>query len=970
VKVIDGLAHPLTSTYDAANRLIMTQDALGNTTRYAYDGLGNRVVMTDANGVITRYGYDALNRLIAVTESVTSTVGLDPAKYNLVTRYGYDALSNRIAVTDALTHTTVYTYDLLSRLIMMQDARGSITRYQYDAVGNRTKVIDANNQAITYTYDAIDRNTKIDYGTSVVTLEYDKVGNRTAMTDSLGVTRYVYDELNRLKQATDPFTGTVQYRYDAVGNRTQTIYPDGKGVTTTFDAANRLTGTLSWDGQLTTYQFDKAGRLVTTTLPNGMMTIAVYDDANRLTRLTHRRGAVILGDHEYTLDAMGNRLAVREYVAGLTRVVYLPVIVKDFDGSGGQMMLPGGETSPFVSPVPLPEPFASPLPPPETSSSTSASQLPDLSFLILTPTVIAAVVARRKGRKWALPIAVFAGTIMIAGLTQSSGAMPAPMPFLSPQSPPPGCIYPTAPEGTRVISYTYDGLYRLNAAAYSTGECYQYSYDRVGNRTAMTTTVGTTTYQYDPANRLTSAGGVTYTWDNNGNLLNDGTALYRYDQANRLISTTLSSTTSLFNYNGDGVRLKQVVAGAVTTYTQDLAVPLPVVLQAKAGSATTQYLYALGTRPLAENAGSWEYLVPDALGSVRQIADASGNIILTQDYEPYGSVLNSSGGGKSTYGFTGEERDPSGLLFLRARYMQPRLGIFLSRDMWAGNYRQPFTLQGYAYVQANPINLADPSGQCPICGQTPPPKRYCEGHEQRSGLSQSAPPFGYCPDGTPAWGSVFRDVIKLESSQFGVPWQVVEGVLQSERQFDTELQDEIENLTYSIAPELANVYSELIGDPGTGIGNVHIATAKSISRYFKDYYWLCKTMQLGIPQEAQPSTIVKKLLNNNFAVKAIAAYVRQLADYRFGSNGRPLIQNHTILAEWMIADAVAIWHGYRYGVPRVSPGGQGFLSLEDFQNRGYSLDELVNNVVQGRGNPSDSARRSIPIFEALFKIPD
>ena len=74
----------------------------------------------------------------------------------------------------------------------------------------------------------INRNAQIDYGTSLVPFEYDKGGNHTAVTDSPGVTRYMHDELNRLKQVTDPFTGTVQYRYDAASNRTQTIYPDGK----------------------------------------------------------------------------------------------------------------------------------------------------------------------------------------------------------------------------------------------------------------------------------------------------------------------------------------------------------------------------------------------------------------------------------------------------------------------------------------------------------------------------------------------------------------------------------------------------------------------------------------------------------------------------------------------------------------------------------------------------------------------
>jgi RHS repeat-associated protein len=336
----------------------------------------------------------------------------------------------------------------------------------------------------------------------------------------------------------------------------------------------------------------------------------------------------------------------------------------------------------------------------------------DPALLIIAPIALAAVVASRKGRKWALLVAVLTGTLVVVGQThtRASGAIPAPMPFLSPQSPPPGCTLPTGIGDTRVISYTYDPLSRLSQAAYSSGECYQYGYDRVGNRTAMTTTVSTTAYQYDNANRLSNAGGVTYTWDNNGNLINDGNALYRYDRANRLISTTLSGATTLFSYNGDGVRLKQIVAGTVTTYTQDVAAPLPVVLQAKTSVTTTKYLYSLGTRPVAQNSTAWEYLLPDALGSVRQIANVNGYIIRTQDYEPYGSVLNSSGSGQSVYGFTGEERDQSGLIFLRARYLRSDLGVFLSRDLWAGDTFRPQSLNGFSYGEENPVNRTDANG--------------------------------------------------------------------------------------------------------------------------------------------------------------------------------------------------------------------------------------------------------------------
>ena len=64
----------------------------------------------------------------------------------------------------------------------------------------------------------------------------------------------------------------------------------------------------------------------------------------------------------------------------------------------------------------------------------------------------------------------------------------------------------------RVISYTYDALYRLTDADYSTGEFYQYAYDAVGNRLSLTTHQGVVNYQYDAANRLTSVNGQAYTW--------------------------------------------------------------------------------------------------------------------------------------------------------------------------------------------------------------------------------------------------------------------------------------------------------------------------------------------------------------------------------------------------------------------------------------------------------------------------
>ena len=78
-------------------------------------------------------------------------------------------------------------------------------------------------------------------------------------------------------------------------------------------------------------------------------------------------------------------------------------------------------------------------------------------------------------------------------------------------------------ETTTAITYTYDALNRLTGAEYSDGTFYEYEYDAVGNREALTTTEGTITYTYDAASRLTNAGGVAYTHDRWGNMTHDGT---------------------------------------------------------------------------------------------------------------------------------------------------------------------------------------------------------------------------------------------------------------------------------------------------------------------------------------------------------------------------------------------------------------------------------------------------------------
>jgi RHS repeat-associated protein len=258
---------------------------------------------------------------------------------------------------------------------------------------------------------------------------------------------------------------------------------------------------------------------------------------------------------------------------------------------------------------------------------------------------------------------------------------------------------------SRTISYTYDNLYRLTGASYNDGATFTYTYDATGNRLTEVVNGVSTAYVYDNANRLTSVGGVSFTWDDNGNLLYDGVTTYTYNHANQLASRAQGGVTTTYTYNGQGDRVRQRIGGTPTTYALDLAAGLTQVLS----DGSSAYLYGV-SRIGEEQSGGWMYHMVDALGSVRQLVDGSGVVALERAYRPFGDVLSTLGTGTSIYAFAGEQRDASGLVYLRARYYAPGQGRFLSRDVWEGDPRSPMSYNLWIYGYGNPVLYKDPWG--------------------------------------------------------------------------------------------------------------------------------------------------------------------------------------------------------------------------------------------------------------------
>jgi RHS repeat-associated protein len=196
-------------------------------------------------------------------------------------------------------------------------------------------------------------------------------------------------------------------------------------------------------------------------------------------------------------------------------------------------------------------------------------------------------------------------------------------------------------------------------------------------------------------------------------LRNNGVFTFTYDAANRLITVTNGTTLTLgYRYNGDGVLVAQTAGSVVTTFVQDVGGVLTQILVETSSGSTERHLYgAAGVLAWTEG-GAWVYPLPDALGSVRQLTDESGQVEDVAAYSPFG--LPDESGADAVHGFTGERWCGGvGLLFLRARMYAPTTGTFLSRDQVEENHP-------YLYADGNPVNATDPLGEQPIFGGPPP----------------------------------------------------------------------------------------------------------------------------------------------------------------------------------------------------------------------------------------------------------
>jgi RHS repeat-associated protein len=197
----------------------------------------------------------------------------------LTTSYIYSALGEVTRITNPLGHTTVITYDILSRKTAMNDPNLGVWNYTYDAAGNAQTQSDARlNSTLWFNYDPLNRLTEKretnSGGPLLARYFYDQntngIGRRTRMEDASGYTTWSYDSRGRVITHAQTFTHTAlgtyttTYAYDAMDRVTAIGYPSGEVVTQTYSAQASLENVRSQTyGQWlsSNLDYDATGRL-------------------------------------------------------------------------------------------------------------------------------------------------------------------------------------------------------------------------------------------------------------------------------------------------------------------------------------------------------------------------------------------------------------------------------------------------------------------------------------------------------------------------------------------------------------------------------------------------------------------------------------------------------------------------------------------------------------------------------------
>ena len=547
-----------------------------------------------------------------------------------------------------------YTYDKQGNLVQvkssLENEKTQYVQYVYDEQGNKVRRFTGMTDPLTVTVAAVE-NVKDDAGKDTFTYggkTYAVLVTGKKKSDTIRETKYVYDTKNRLVSYTDPEGRTETYTYDCNSNLTKTVDKNGNTLKNTYDNKNRLT-------ERTAKEKKTGKETVHTYRYNAYGDVAVQDD----TQFVY--GDVSGQVTKETTKLTKNKDVVKNYTY-------------DSNGNKSTFSVKAGE---------------------DTKLSLSYE---------------------------------YDGSSRLISVKDS--------------------------EGKQAVSYAYNMLGRITRETKTGREDISYTYDANNNRKQMTIGNKTTAYQYNKNDELLRTDTlhtdtekndvVIYKNDKNGNQLatvnrseipaeakdtsyidvdvtlgdnqlNDN-VVNHYNALDQLTKTLTKNYKVSFTYDAEGLRTSKTVNGKKTVFIWDgnqLVMEL-----SESGIVKKRYIrgndLVYVDKEADKDSGKFEdkqYYVTDSHGNVVQLTNVDGKIIKTYEYDSFGNEVNLDKKDDNPFRYCGEYYDKeTEEIYLRARYYQPTVGRFLTRDTYTGESGDPLSLHLYTYCGNDGMNKCDADG--------------------------------------------------------------------------------------------------------------------------------------------------------------------------------------------------------------------------------------------------------------------
>ena len=620
-------------------------------------------------------------------------------------------------MTDTLTvtgRTSYSVFDAVARTITRTSPEGRRSVTQLDDYGRPVSIQLAEGlQPIVIAYDDKGRIASVQQGDQSMTYTYDAAYLLASSVDAGGrTTTYAHDAAGRLTSVTLPGSLKYEFTYDKNGRRTAVILPGGQSYAVNYTGASLDAGYAPPGSSGLVKEYDPDGALTKRTLADGRAVDVSYTPAGQPTGESYPEAQAA-----YAFDPLSAQLQslLRTpvslggaqqidlgYDGGLqNQMVYSGTVEAQYDFTYDQnLYLTGMELQSGADLV-----------------NTALTRNQDGLLTGYGPFTI------QRGGPDGAQSAIGDGSLDLA-LAYDDLAQPSGRTFTvkGSQRYQVQLTYDnvglltqkveTIAGTSHTYTYTYDPLGQLLTVSKDGSVVETYTYDAHDNRTSRK--LGNAAVQsasFDGQDRLTTQGGVAYTFDAAGQMTGLGADTFTYSARGELLQAQVGVQTITYSYDALRRRVARTDGSGTYQYLYgDPGNPFRITqMRSPAGQLTSYYYDEEGLLFAMQRGTQRYYVAVDPVGTPRLVTDANGTIVKQMEWDAFGGLVSDSAPAFDLpIGFAGGLRDAaSGLVNFGFRDYDPASGRWTTRDPARYEGGQ-FNL--YVYVGNNPVQFRDPTG--------------------------------------------------------------------------------------------------------------------------------------------------------------------------------------------------------------------------------------------------------------------